>query len=281
MRHAITLGLVLMSSSLFTSGALSQTVETSTQQSRVTNQHKSCSMSFGPMSVTLVSGPTAPYSATEEHSSVQTLSDGTHITPKPVTVKIYRDSQGRRRREESLCRGRDDDDEGELVTILDPVAGFEYILDMQNHITHRITVEVTQRGTSRNSTNTKASPVPTASDHFTSSEANSPKVSEESESLGTQVMEGLTVEGTRTTTTIPVNAEHNDQPIMIVTETWFSRDLKTAILNKASDPRRGESTFRLTGVNLSEPDPALFQSPPDFKIVDDTEGGQFRIEFSR
>jgi hypothetical protein len=95
------------------------------------------------------------------------------------------------------------------------------------------------------------------------------------ESLGSQIIEGAYVEGTRTTRTISAGREGNDRPINIVQESWVSKELEVSILNKYIDPRSGQSTTRLTNIDLSidlsEPSIDLFQLPPDFKIVDDTE----------
>ena len=90
------------------------------------------------------------------------------------------------------------------------------------------------------------------------------------EDLGTQVMEGVQVTGTRSTQTIPVGKIGNDRPIAITTEVWTSPDLRTTVLSKRSDPRLGDQTFKLTNIQRSEPDPSLFTVPSDFKI---TEGG--------
>jgi hypothetical protein len=88
------------------------------------------------------------------------------------------------------------------------------------------------------------------------------------EDLGTQTMEGVLVNGTRTTHTIPAGQIGNDRPITIVTEVWTSPDLKTVVSSKRSDPRMGEQTFRLTNIVRAEPSPSLFTVPADFKIVD-------------
>ena len=55
-------------------------------------------------------------------------------------------------------------------------------------------------------------------------------------------------------------------PIEIVTETWFSPDLHTMVLRKHSDPRLGDSTYKLTDIKRNEPDAALFQPPPGTKV---------------
>jgi len=89
------------------------------------------------------------------------------------------------------------------------------------------------------------------------------------EQLGTQTMEGVTVNGVRTTRTIPAGQIGNDRAITIVTEVWTSPDLQTIISSKRSDPRMGDQTFRLTNLQRAEPDPSLFSVPADFKIVED------------
>ena len=54
--------------------------------------------------------------------------------------------------------------------------------------------------------------------------------------------------GTRTTTTIAAGSIGNEQPIQIVSEQWFSPDLKVLVMTKHSDPRSGETTYRLTNI---------------------------------
>ena len=87
------------------------------------------------------------------------------------------------------------------------------------------------------------------------------------EDLGSQTMEGVLVNGVRTTHTIPAGQIGNERAITIVTEVWTSPDLKTVVYSKRSDPRMGEQTFRLTNIVHAEPSPSLFTVPADFKIV--------------
>ena len=89
-----------------------------------------------------------------------------------------------------------------------------------------------------------------------------------SESLGTQMIEGVNAEGTRFSTTLETGAIGNDRPIQVVNERWYSPELKTVILTKHSDPRMGEDIFRLTNINRSEPGADLFQVPTSYQIVE-------------
>jgi hypothetical protein len=98
------------------------------------------------------------------------------------------------------------------------------------------------------------------------------------ESLGSQTMEGVVATGVRTTRSIPAGQVGNDRPINIVTEVWTSTDLKTIVSSKRNDPRMGEQTFRLTNIVRAEPDSSLFAVPSDFKIID---GGPKTIIYRR
>jgi hypothetical protein len=98
------------------------------------------------------------------------------------------------------------------------------------------------------------------------------------ESLGSQTMEGVVANGVRTTRTIAAGQIGNERPISIVTEVWTSPDLKTIVSSKRDDPRMGEQTFRLTNIVRAEPDPSLFTVPSDFKIID---GGPRTIMYRR
>ena len=86
------------------------------------------------------------------------------------------------------------------------------------------------------------------------------------EDLGQQTIEGVSATGTRTTTEIPAGAIGNDQPIKIVSEQWFSPELQVLVLTNHSDPRTGETTYRLTGIVRAEPARSLFDLPPDYTL---------------
>jgi TonB family protein len=97
---------------------------------------------------------------------------------------------------------------------------------------------------------------------------NNPKYTTNTEQLAKQMVEGVECEGTRAVTTMPMGAIGNERPIETVYETWFSQELKMMILSKRSDPRFGESTYRVTNISRSEPDAGLFQVPSEYTIVD-------------
>ena len=81
----------------------------------------------------------APYSAEAVTESTQTLSDGNRIVNR-MTSSVYRDSEGRTRREQTLkaLGGVGTGDEPlQTIFINDPVAGVTYSLDSRSHIAHK------------------------------------------------------------------------------------------------------------------------------------------------
>jgi hypothetical protein len=227
----------------------------------------------------------APYSAEEVSDRTQTLADGTHITQKTRISKLVRDSQGRTRTERPMFMGMSSNSEDVMIVeIADPVSGSRYILDTYNHVAHRFPSPEKSDGPVRYSETARA--VAQGATSAPTRQAVSPPPAQVNrpvnvnESLGNQVIEGVMVEGKKTTTTFPIGAMGNDRPLVRVSEYWYSPELKITVLAKHSDPRSGESTMRLQNIDRSEPDPALFRVPPDYQIVDET-GDQVEIKITR
>jgi hypothetical protein len=237
----------------------------------------------------------APYSAEAVTETVQTLADGNRINRK-TTTRVYRDSEGRTRREEM-------DDSGEVVSlsIVDPPGRVSYVLQPRTRTAYRggsfIARAVSPSG--------KQGPLLTTDAEKRSAEvAARAKLDAEQahaagsvvypappppppppppavmgmklaagiagdgtkEDLGRQMVEGVGATGTRTTWTIAAGAIGNLQPIKIVSEQWFSPDLQLLVLTKHSDPRSGETTYRLQNIVRAEPDRSLFMLPADYTL---------------
>ena len=71
-------------------------------------------------------------------------------------------------------------------------------------------------------------------------------------------MEGVLVEGTRTTVIIPEGSQDNDRPITIVSERWISPQLNITTFSKDNNPRYSETTTRPTNIDVSNPMLSLF-----------------------
>jgi hypothetical protein len=252
-----------------------------------------------PVNIEFMSGPIAldtepvagaPYSAEAVTDIVQHLADGNRIV-RQNKAQISRDSQGRTRREQGFAmfgplvngpRGN----EMRNVQISDPTTGTTVMLDLNSQTAHKMPsaprMMMGNKIAIAGGANTNAGvnvqkfefavpPSQTSGgvmfnrvEAVTTMPGETPVV----ESLGTQFMEGVAVEGTRTTLTIPAGQIGNELPINMVSERWFSPDLKVLVMSRQSDPRFGETTYRLTNINRSEPSPQLFEIPANFTVVD-------------
>jgi hypothetical protein len=215
-----------------------------------------------------VSGPTvtgAPYSAEAVTESVQTLGDGNAIRKKTV-VRVFRDGAGRTARQEPDAKGN-----FQTVQIFDPVAGVTHVLDSQNRtaVTRPLAMK-------------KFAPVPdTEQQRMAEIERKmtvelqakakydvvlKPLDAGRTETLPAQIIEGLRVEGTRNTSSIPAGTIGNDRPIETYSERWYSPELQVVVMTKRHDPRSGDVTYQLQRVQRAEPAPYLFQIPGDYKV---------------
>lgn len=213
-----------------------------------------------------------PYSAEQITERVQTLADGTHISQTVSKINLYRDSQGRSRMEHSFVLPPGAQGSAPtFVTIVDPVAGYQYTFDTRQHTARRISMSPPPHQTSQWFHKTAPANRPNVTPFTRTVEPNATAPqhpSTQRESLGTQTIEGISAEGTRMTTTFPVGSVGNDREFTTTSETWMSKDLGVTVLSKNSDPRYGETTTRLTDISQTEPDPNLFLVPPDYTIVD-------------
>jgi hypothetical protein len=219
-----------------------------------------------------------PYSAEQVTEHVQTLSDGTHISQPSPKVMFYRDSQGRTRIERTfpLPPGVSAAEIAvpSFIEISDPVSGVHYTLEPRNHMARKMSFPTAPPPPSASNSATASAPsgrvlprtIPAPPVSASDGQTQRPQFSHES--LGTETVEGILAEGSRTTVVYPTGAMGNDRPITTVSETWMSPELKVVVLSKNSDPRNGESTTRLTNISRAEPDPSLFQIPSDYEIVD-------------
>jgi hypothetical protein len=220
----------------------------------------------------------APYTATATTESTQVLADGNKIVNKTSSF-VARDSQGRTRRETDLHRiGTMQVDSPKMIFINDPTTHTQYIFTPGGEGTKVIRNEGSWKegpqiidlrsGKGERHANEKVIDkvvVKVGGPH----DGQQSKESAEQvkhEDLGTQTIEGVSAQGKRETVTIPAGQIGNERPIEIVTETWFSPELHTMVLRKHSDPRLGDSTYRLTDIKRNEPDTSLFQPPAGAKL---------------
>jgi hypothetical protein len=204
-----------------------------------------------------------PFSAASSSESTQTLQDGTAIHRTSQGV-IYRDSEGRSRRELTFSGIGPLAASGgthKMVTIADPVAGVHYMLEVDKKIAHKMTLP-NHGGDAAKSDKAEQFHQKMLAREQQEQASGALKT----ESLGTQMVNGVNAEGTRTTHTIAAGEIGNDKPIQVVSERWYSPDLQTVVKSTRSDPRFGTTTFSLTNIQKAEPAAALFTVPADYTV---------------
>jgi hypothetical protein len=251
-------------------------------------------MSMGPLV------PGAPYSAEAVTEFTQVLADGNRIERR-TSGKVARNSQGGVRREQAISFGPLATQNSQpIVTIDDPANGVHLMLNYDTKVASRMRMMSSMIMSAPNSsepaviafgsagaanvavktggaiaaepvegvrmdamgaagaTMTWTAAVPAPGARFEGDVKN--------ETLQPRDIEGLRAEGTRTIVTLPAGSVGNALPIEIVNERWYSPDLKVVLLTRRSDPRLGETIYRLTNIDRSEPPPDLFKVPEGFKI---------------
>ena len=88
------------------------------------------------------------------------------------------------------------------------------------------------------------------------------------EALGVRELESVRAQGTRSTLVVPAGQIGNEKALTIVSERWYSADLDLVLETRHSDPRFGETRFRVRQLERKEPDHALFEVPADYHIDD-------------
>lgn len=213
----------------------------------------------------------APYSAKATSETIQTLTlaDGTTTTIHRTTQSaLFRDSQGRSRREVTLSGFGPPAASGKmhkLVTIADPVAGAHFVVDDEHKVVHKMSLR-THGGNANGAMAAGAFPEKMRM-RMRGEEASGAL---KKESLGTQTINGVSAEGTRVTRTIAAGEIGNDKAIQVVSERWYSPELQIVVKSMRSDPRFGTTTYTVTNIQKSEPEASLFAIPADYTV---REGG--------
>ena len=246
-----------------------------------------------------------PYSATAVTTSTQTLADGTKIV-RTIEAQLARDSEGRTRREESMnaVGPWTTNAKGNVVFIKDPVALAQYTLHPDGQTATKASLAREQGRTPADLEARRA-----AEDKMKQSMEAERKIKAEAaalenvvtvtvgtgrvyaytvtsdstqkgqvDELGVKIIEGVSAKGRRETQTIPIGQIGNDRPISVVSETWYSDELQAIVLSRHSDPRVGDSEYKLTNVSRAEPSRGLFEVPASYTIKEE---GRMPVMFRR
>lgn len=227
-----------------------------------------------------------PYQAQAVTQIKQTLADGSHIS-QTTTATVARDSEGRTIRIQNLStigpwKSSSDSSQGSaptLTTIFDPVANTHTDYTSDSKVAHVLSIPSpppgeTMRGAVRGGFavfsagpgNGGMGPTTFAVQGHADSPQATNNADVKTESLGSKTIEAIPATGTKVTNTIPAGTIGNDKDLVITRETWYSPDLKLVLQSSQTDPRFGETTYTLTNIQRSEPDPSLFQVPAGYTV---------------
>lgn len=232
-----------------------------------------------------------PYSATVVIHTVQTFAG-----QKPLRVDhtqtglVFRDAQGRTRRETLQISGSW---QANQVSVIDPVLGAEYDWTgpkmagrgtagsaVSGHFVTRMLnpalIASETRAPSRSPYELAVEEAEHTGPHHKKGSPNAgaqPPQPSRVEDLGAQTVNGVMAQGVRITTAIPAGTIGNDADIPVVTERWVSPDLQVLVKSVYSDPRFGTTTYELTDIQRTNPDPSLFQVPAGYQERPSKKGG--------
>jgi hypothetical protein len=207
----------------------------------------------------------APFSASTETELVQTLADGNRLSAR-WTGFVARDTEGRVRREQPLAAIGPllaAPDAPRLIVITDPVLRVSWFLDPEARSARRI--EWPPQDESGDADGKAPLPPVAGPGGFLGRQIRDlPAPS--TESLGARDVAGVKAEGTRSTYTIPAGRIGNERPLSIVSERWSAPELDIVVETRHSDPRLGETRYRVTSLEKGEPEHALFETPAGYAV---------------
>ena len=150
----------------------------------------------------------APYCGEQVFEHRQQLADGTNMVQAGLPpVFMCRDSQGRTRSERNAGPSGQPDLGIKIIEITDSVAGIRYVIDGYNRVVHasHFTPRPAMEALPTNIRRPPRSPGTTAPAPVSSAVKPNPglRPTSTTEDLGTKFIDNVTVEGRRTTTTLP------------------------------------------------------------------------------
>jgi hypothetical protein len=198
----------------------------------------------------------APFSLTLSTEWSRPLNNGGTFTVVNIRP-IKRDGSGRIYQERWLLspKGSNIPSRMSWIQIADPVAHTLYQCNARQHICELLTMKDVPNVHYQPSL-FKSGPLPNG------------KGTRTHEDLGAQFFAGLPVHGYRDTTTLNPGVLGNDLPMSIVREFRYSSELGINLTSMLDNPQIGRQTFTVTEINTSEPDPAFFQPPLGYQIID-------------
>jgi hypothetical protein len=194
--------------------------------------------------------PGKPFSGRSTTEWTRTLEDGS-VVKTHLFAMVARDSLGRIYRERHHFVPADSTRQSELTHILiyDPISHTQTECSVQTRLCNSrgyyapTTFRLRPAGPFRDGTGSLSR-----------------------ESIGSDVIDGLDVVGSRETISLNPGVVGNSQPLISTREFWYSPELQVNLAITRKDPREGTQVIRVGDLSRNDPDPTLFQIPPGFKL---------------
>ncbi len=196
--------------------------------------------------------PGVPFIGTDTIVRTRPMEGGGSVVTT-VTAKVLRDAQGRVYRERHHFALPDTDPQKTLYAF--------YVLDPVAHTRTECTVAAHKCYTVGYSARAEFPLQPSGA-------FDSGKRFLARERLGEQILDNLSLVGTREITTISPGTVGNDRELTLTREFWYSPELRTNISVTRTDPREGTQAIHLAILSRSEPDPGAFAIPAEYAVVD-------------
>jgi hypothetical protein len=178
------------------------------------------------------------------------LDDGTTAVVGVIKSKVYRDSAGRLRMESEI-----QDSSGHSSTryadLVDPVAGSKVVLLTTEKVGYRVPFPKSDQ-----------SRLAFLGLGESSQDSSHKWGNARTEAVGKRTIQGIELEGTRI-----IRTAEGEPELTGTIEQWYSDELKLIGLLTSAGPSEAYSA-RIQSLRRGEPDPALFTTPAEYKIID-------------
>ncbi len=210
-----------------------------------------------------------PLAAVFESETVSVQANGSQVVRR-ITIRAYRDSDGRTRREQIFRDGNaaaSPNAPARSVTIYDPVAlrGFSINPAAHTATSYKLSGNLPSGGSINQQ-------IPQITKILRGDNSQSgagsiyilaaPKI----DPLGMQTIAGVRATGRRITLLVPAAALGNANPVDTTYEIWIAEDLKILVKCVISNPVSGTHTFLLTSLDRTEPARSLFEVPAGYPV---------------
>jgi len=223
-----------------------------------------------------------PLSAEVSIEYTPTPGEGSPVFPKRRSAMLYRNSDGKTRVEIFRHVPREQNERPEIIDFTDPKECIGDVLDVRNHIDHRISLREVPFMMAGGCCPEKMIALQSAElSLLTVAGKTMPNLGYGSRGDGINVdpiaeIDGFDVEGYGQRLTLPKGTNGNQKDITVTIKTWYAPSIKAVMLIEVIDSRSGITKIGLSNVKKGEPEPSFFVLPSGYRLVEEKESFNLR-----